>query len=164
MYCKACNGNEFVMFGESGFRCKTCETPLHHRKSRKKKPKCNKKKMATYQTIENMAWETNSTVNGQSCTVVLTPHFKQRWEERCSQISKDTIIEMCKTIIETSNHGRLNGTPLRSLDNNIIAFIYTKKIFNKVRKRWELEMVSLTPSKVFQTDNTEEKVEWIEVE
>lgn len=161
MRCKVCNSREFQMFGQGGFVCKVCNAPLPLNKPKKKK---KAKTRPYYQTIENMAWETNSIVRDMPCTVVMTPHFKERWDERCSHISKDTIIKMCKRIIEISSHDQFNGTPLRDLDNDIIAFIYSKKIFNKSRKRWELELVSLTPSKVFQTKNTEEQVEWIEAE
>tara|TARA_B100000287_G_scaffold382493_1_gene387622 strand:+ start:19 stop:504 length:486 start_codon:yes stop_codon:yes gene_type:complete len=161
MNCRECGGTEFILFGKGGFVCKECNTPLMLPKTDSKK--VNKKK-ASYETIEHMGWATNSIVRDMPCTIVLTPHFKKRWEQRCSHISKGTIIKMCMRIIETSNHNALNGTPLRDLQRNIIAYIYSKKIFNKQRKRWELELVSLTPSHVFQTHNTEEEVEWIEAE
>ena len=82
---------------------------------------------------------------------------------RFPQISKETMLELCKRVIELSNHGAFNGTPIRDLDNKIIAFIYNKKIFNIKRKRWELELVSITPPRIFQTENGPQAT-WLDTE
>lgn len=161
MNCRECGGTEFELFNRGGFICKVCKTPLHLTEVKKTPIKEYK---VSYEKVQDMTWETNSTVRDMECTIVITPHFKKRWEKRFPQISKDTIITMCKTIIRLSNHDQLNGSPVRDLDGQIIGYVYTRKKFNLRRKQWELEMVSVTPAKVFQTHNTEEEVEWLEAE
>ena len=88
--------------------------------------------------------------------VVLTPHFIERMEERLPDVEVEDFIKECHAIEKACTIDKAQGTKYKG------KHIYWKFRFNHMRKRLELELISLTPDHIFQC-KYHPKVEFVEV-
>ena len=82
-------------------------------------------------------------------TVVYTPHFLDRMDERNARGDKN-ILE-CIDFDDLFNKAENNQCYALQVQGNM--FIYMRRAWHKKRKRWEFELISLTPDNHLQTRN-----------
>ena len=82
-------------------------------------------------------------------TVVYTPHFLDRMDERSARGEKN-ILE-CIDFDDLFNKAENNQCYALQVPGNM--FIYMRRAWHKKRKRWEFELISLTPDNHLQTRN-----------
>lgn len=87
--------------------------------------------------------------NPKVFTLVLTPHYLDRRDERTARGETDLIDELDLNDI----FNNANNLQCYALEVNGNMYLYLRRAWNKIRKRWELELISITPNNHLQTRN-----------
>ena len=82
-------------------------------------------------------------------TIVYTPHFLDRMDER-SASGDINVLEKINfdNLFNKAKPGQCYALPV---EGNM--YIYVRRAWHKKRKRWEFELISLTPNKHLKTTN-----------
>jgi len=88
--------------------------------------------------------------------VIATPHFLERLEERLPDIDTQDYLDACLKIEKQATMKKTQGTKWNGYH------IYWHYKFNPRRKRLEMELISLTDPRFFQT-RYHKKVEFVKV-
>ena len=94
-------------------------------------------------------WHYNGMLDGNAVryTAVLTPHFLVRARERGYRVGGVMLRELVPAMWWAAITNECCGAEVGE------CFIYFKRKYNNKRRRWELELISLTPNDNFHTEN-----------
>ena len=84
-------------------------------------------------------------------TIVLTPHARKSWDERITHVKYGATYEQLDEARKRMKLDAVSGIGLRS-DQELVAYLYCRRIFNYKRCREELEIISVTPTDIFLSD------------
>ena len=82
-------------------------------------------------------------------TVVYTPHFLDRMDERSARGDKNLLENVELDVL--FNKAKTRQCYALPVEGNM--YIYVRRAWHKKRKRWEFELISLTPDNHLQTRN-----------
>lgn len=81
-------------------------------------------------------------------TGVFTPHFLEQCEMRRNLLGDlEVTVDFLERIYKNTAEDETTGAKLGN------GYVYSRKKFNRRRWRWELELISFTPSDFLQTRN-----------
>ena len=105
--------------------------------------------------MKSKYWQFNGLLDDKLCkyTIILTPHFLDRMVQRGRKIGGTHLRALIPKLWEATIANKVCGTKI------INAYIYFRRQFNGRRKRWELELITITPSRVFHTHKLKHAIE-----
>jgi hypothetical protein len=86
----------------------------------------------------------------EECVVVITPHARKSWSARLKNYDYQILFDVADTMYSLSRLDETSGCELKWKDE-VVAFVYFRRVWNGKRKREELEIISITPSNKFQS-------------